>query len=199
MASVLKHVGKYGEKPCVVVFREVPNEPENCLIVQTGNLSAEQHDSLMTVVQSLEAQQANEISDVLHRRQFNDGSNMLSSLHYSKALQKVSVSQVSLTPTPAQSIPLADVNAEIRKISGGYTPAKTDEAHLLKEQNPAQPDTVPVTPVDSGDPKATAESLMMQAELMIEDAKSLQKEAKAKKAEAQKLLQGTDTVDDKTA
>ena len=36
--AILKHVGKYGEKPCVIVFREVPNEPESCLVVISEGL-----------------------------------------------------------------------------------------------------------------------------------------------------------------
>ena len=67
MANIMKHVGTHGQKPCVVVFREVPNEPDNCLIVETGTLEDQKHDDLMNVVQSLEAQESNNISEVLSR------------------------------------------------------------------------------------------------------------------------------------
>jgi len=100
MAQLMKHVGKFGEKPCIVVFRELPGEQDNCLIVQTDNLESRQHDDLMNVIQSSEAQQANDISEVLFRRQFTDGSNMLNTLHYGKKLQKVPVGLVQLTPAP---------------------------------------------------------------------------------------------------
>lgn len=196
MAQILKHVGKYGEKPCIVVFREVPNEPENCLIVLTGSLEPQQHDDLMSVVQSTEAQQAHEVSDVLNRRTFSDGNNMLSGLHFNKRLQKVSVSQVSLTPTPSQSVPLADVNAEIRKINGGYVPPKTDESHL-RQKEPVK--NVPVIDTNSDDPKALAESLLFQADLMLEDAKGLQEEAKAKKEEANRILSQYNSAQSKSA
>ena len=116
MADVMKHVGKIGEKPVVVVFREVPNEPDNALVVETGALEPDQHDALMNVVQSPEAQESNNISEVLHRRTFPDGSNMLTALHYAKKINKVPVNLVSLTPTPSQSVSLEEVNAEIRKI-----------------------------------------------------------------------------------
>ena len=65
MAEIMKHVGVYGGKPCVVVFREVPNEPENCLIVLSGGLEEVKHDDLMNVVSSAEGQGAREISEVL--------------------------------------------------------------------------------------------------------------------------------------
>jgi hypothetical protein len=201
MTQLMKHVGKYGEKPCVVIFRELPGEPEYCLIVRTDTLESRQHDDLMNVVQSPEAQQANEISEVLHRRQFTDGSNMLSGLHYSKKLQKVPVSHVSLTPTPSQSIGLDQVNAEINKINGGYVPPITDPASQQKrvtsadvveqqpvgspiDSDPAMANAASDDPVDTG---AIADSLLVQAQLMEADAKQLLAEADAKKAEAYRL------------
>jgi hypothetical protein len=116
MADIMKHVGVYGGKPCVVVFREVPNEPENCLIVLSDALEETKHDDLMNIVSSNEGQGARNISDVLGRRQYTTGEQVLNDLHFTKKLVKVPVSQVSLTPTPSQSVPLSEVNAEIRKI-----------------------------------------------------------------------------------
>ena len=135
--AVLKHVGKYGEKPCVVVFREVPNEPENCLIVETTSLEDQKHDELMNIVQSLEAQESNEISEVLSRRQFPDGSNVLNDLPFSKKLIKVSSSLVFLTPTPTDKIALADVNKEIKKLDEGTNPPLNTEVNpdtLMEQQ-----------------------------------------------------------------
>ena len=91
MADIMKHVGSVGDKPCVVVFREVPNEPDNCVVVETDGLDPQKHDDLMNVVQSLEAQESNNISEVLARRQFTDGTNMLNDLHFSKKLTKIGV------------------------------------------------------------------------------------------------------------
>lgn len=183
MATLMKHVGKFGEKPCVVVFRELPGESDYCLIVQTDNLDSRQHDDLMNVIQSAEAQTSHDISQVLHRRQFTDGSNMLSTLHYARKLQKVPVSHVALTPLPGQSVPLADVNVEIRKLEGGYVPPKNDEAHLTEGKTPA-----PVTEQSAASEETdVAKGLLLQAQLMEEDGNRLLEEAEAKKAEAYKL------------
>jgi len=182
MAQILKHVGKIGEKPCVVVFREVPNEPENCLIVESNSLSDQKHDDLMNIVQSAEAQESNNIADVLSRRQFSDGTNMLNDLHFSKKLQKVSVDMVFLTPTPSQKVSLKEVNVEINKLEGGYTPPKT-------EVDPVSVDTQPLTEsTEAAVPEASvAENLLVQAELLEQDAKALLQDADAKKSEAYKL------------
>lgn len=181
MSQVMKHVGKMGEKPCIVIFRELPGEPENCLIVSTGSLGDRHHDDMMSVIQSPEAQQSNNVSQVLDRRQFTDGENILSYLHYNKKLQKVPVSQINLTPTPSNSIPLAEVNAEIRKIEGGYTPPKTDGAHL--NNNPTTAPVVNESSDDAAQP-SEAQSLIFQAQLMKEDAERMVEEADAKLQQA---------------
>lgn len=204
MSTILKHIGKYGEKKCVVIMRRLEGDPESCLIVQPDGLSDRQHDDLMEVIQSAEAQNTNDVSQVLHRRQFSDGGIMLSVLHYGKKMQKVPVSQVSLTPLPNQSISLAEVNEAIDQIEGGFVPPKNDESHLRSEDIPRptlnEGTSVETDPslnaerIDSdistseGDsPEAIARNLLAQAELMAADAQSLKAEAQAKQAEAYKL------------
>lgn len=182
MAQITKHTGTYGGKPCVVVFRELPQEPENALIVLTGSLDEVQHDDLINVVNSAEAQEANDISHVLNRRQFTDGSNMLNGLHYSKKLTKVPVSQVSLTPAPGQSVPLADVNAEIRKLEFAGNP--NTMADVEDVSNTPDP-VVPTIQQDAA--QDAAQGLIMQAELMKEDGERLIADAEAKLEEAYQL------------
>jgi hypothetical protein len=176
--AVLKHVGKYGEKPCVVVFREVPNEPDNCLIVETGALDDQKHDDLMNIVQSLEAQESNEISEVLSRRQFTDGSNVLNDLHFTKKLVKVASNLVYLTPTPTDKIALSEVNNEIKKLNNESNPPMNTEVNpdvIMNEQK--------VETSDGG----MAEGLLAQAELIEGDAKAMMEDAAAKKAKAYEL------------
>ena len=189
--AIMKHVGSHGNKPCVVVFREVPNEPENCLIVETGNLGPQIHDDLMMAVQSAEAQESNDISQVLARKTFTDGSNMLNALHFSKYITKVPVNQVSLTPTPAQSVPLAEVNAEIRKIESRSDNTNTNPDRLATAETANV--NKPVEPVKTDAPDTSlveddaAKGLLLQSELMAEDAQRMIAEAEAKKEQAYQL------------
>jgi len=194
MATAMKHVGAVGDKPCVVLFREVPSEPDNCLVIKTGTLSDQHHDALMNVVQSAEAQEANDISEVLNRRQFPDGENMLTSLHQSQKIEKVAVSLVSLTPTPSTKVALAEVNAEIRKLSNNSNPPlKTEVDSSTLESDPilAQAEQAQVVAeanaAEAGDPEDAAAGLIMQATLLEEDAKILMTDAEAKRAEAYRL------------
>jgi hypothetical protein len=176
MADIMKHVGSYGDRPCVVVFREVPYEPENCLIVESNALPDNKHDDLMNVVSSLEGQEANDISQVLARRQFSDGANMLNDLHFSKKLQKVATDMVFLTPVPNQRISLSEVNVEINKLDTGSNPPLNTEidSTSLATPNPVEPEA----------DISVAEGLLVQAELMEQDAKGMLAEAESKKAEA---------------
>jgi len=135
MADIVKHVGIYGQKKCVVVFREVPNETDQCLIVLSDGLEGRMHDELMAIVEGIEAQTAKDLADVLNRRQFSDGSNMLTQLHYAKRLTKVGTDMVDLTPLPGQRVGLAQLNDELRKIDTGYVPPTNDlsnETELLE-------------------------------------------------------------------
>lgn len=201
MSTQMKHVGKVGEKPCVVLYREVPGEPEFALVVQTDNLPDAQHDALMNIVQSAEAQESNEISEVLDRRQFNDGSNMLQQLHFDKRIEKIRTNLIKLTPTPSTVIGLEEVNDEIRKIGNNSNPPlKTDPIqpadNALNESlsNPVVTESDPTlaqtnAPIVEGEvnESGVALNLLQQAALLEEDARALVSDAEAKKAEAYRL------------
>ena len=67
MATNHKHVGRIKNtgRRCLVVFRTLPNDAFNCLIIQTESLEPDYHDQLISVVDSAAAQSANEFSEVL--------------------------------------------------------------------------------------------------------------------------------------
>lgn len=183
MAEIMKHVGKYGGNPCVVVFREIPNEPENCLIVVSSTLDDRDHDDLMETVSSAEAQASGDVSQVMARRQMTNGEQLLNFLHFNKKLQKVPVSMVTLNPTPSQSVSLAEVNAEIKKITNDPVAPVTDPAHL-REDNPATSQVNPSEAPAEVPAENPAQGLLLQAELMEQDAENLLAESKAKRQEA---------------
>ena len=223
MADIVKHVGQYGQKRCVVVFREVPNEEDQCLIVMSDTLEGRMHDELMEVIEGPEAQSAKDLADVLNRRQFSDGSNMLTQLHYAKRLTKVATNMVDMTPLPGQRVGLAQLNEELRKIDGGYVPPTNDlnnESALLESarnkpwsertadeaaaynqsqtrnaadvaSEAAKDDGVSLNigedapaPAQAPVEPSAAQGLLIQAQMMKEDAERLLTEAKAKEQQA---------------
>lgn len=118
----IKHVGrmKANKRKVLIAYRTLPGESDSALVIQTENLMDNQHDSLMTLVESPAAQSSYEFAEVLARARFRDGSIMLSSLHATGRLIKVKTSDVELTPNSQTVISLDQLNqliAEQRGIS----------------------------------------------------------------------------------
>ena len=174
----MKHVGVYGEKPCIVVFRELPDDEQNALVILSDSLEGQFHDDIMSVVDSAEAQESNNISEVFFRRRLTDGENMLEALHTRQKLVKAPVNMVNLTPLPNQTVSLEDVNKELRQIENESNPP------LKTETEAARIDTGAPVVEDGSDPEAVANNLLSQATLLEEDAKALIEDAEAKRKQA---------------
>lgn len=109
---MIKHVGinKTLGTRYVIVFREVPNDPNNCLVVESDGLNALVQDNLMNAIESSECQTATHLGEALARKTFATGENMLQYLHLNGLMRKVSVEDVILTPTPGTRVSLKEVN-----------------------------------------------------------------------------------------
>jgi len=118
MAKFIKHVGQnLQSKKVVVLFREVPGEPENCLVVHTEKLPASYHDDLMRAVESNICQDQLDTHDFLFRQSFQDGTNMLNTLHQQGWIAKVPTKSILMRPTPGVEINLVDLNKELKQIT----------------------------------------------------------------------------------
>jgi hypothetical protein len=78
---MIKHVGRHNNRKVVIVYRQLPNEDHMALIAYSDALPRMVHDELMKCVESLVAQNAKDLADVLFRTVMADGDNILSSLH----------------------------------------------------------------------------------------------------------------------
>jgi hypothetical protein len=108
----LKHVGRVvgtGRK-CLVVYRTLPGDSSNCLIVPTEGLTDAQHDAIINLVNSTAGQDANEFAEVMARTNFPDGSIMLANLHVNGKLIKVPTGQIEMTPNTQMKILLSELN-----------------------------------------------------------------------------------------
>ncbi len=101
-----------------VAFRTIPGDPHSALVIGTNGLADSYHDSLMSLIESEGAQQANELADVLAVRKFPDGSNMLEWLHSRGSLTKVPTKLVLMTPDTKSSIQLDELNLLIADQKG---------------------------------------------------------------------------------
>jgi hypothetical protein len=118
----MKHVGKMKNNAArvAVVYRTLPGDPNSALVVGTNGLPDSYHDSLMSLIQAIEGQQANELAEILAVRKFPDGTNMLEFLHTRGHLKKVPTNLVLMTPNTQTTLQLDELNkniAEQRKVS----------------------------------------------------------------------------------
>ena len=133
----VKHVGHVGSGTKVlVVFRTLPGEPTNALVIPTAALKQTYHDELDSLVMKDESQQAFEFAKILNVRKFSDGSTMLPSLHAKGHLQKVPTSEVTMTPATTKDswIKLDELN----KIIADQRGVGIDELALTESGQPGK-------------------------------------------------------------
>ena len=132
-----RHVGKIKStsQRCLVVFRQVPDEPDNCLIIATDQLPDRYHADIINGVESVSAQNELEFATYAARTMMSTGENMLSWLHGQGRLQKMSTDDITMLPAPNQVISLTELNEHLANIKKENEPNKT--------VNPVPPVTVP--------------------------------------------------------
>ena len=111
----LKHVGRFiktGRK-CLVAYRTLPGESNNCLVIPTETLEDSHHDAIISLVESNAGQNAHEFAEVLARTPFPDGSFMLASLHTNGKLVKVPTDEIEMLPNFQTRIKLDELNVII--------------------------------------------------------------------------------------
>ena len=86
-----------GGAKVVIVYRTVPGEPDNCLVVGTKFLPDMYHNALMKAVESEGGQQSDELSDYLGRQTFPDGTNMLAMMHNDNYIKKFKTKDIMVT------------------------------------------------------------------------------------------------------
>lgn len=194
-----KHVGrvKTNRRKVVVAYRVVPGDPENCLVVQTENLNAEEHDSLIKLVESDAGQNAYEFAEAMARTRLPDGRIMLAAFHVTGKLNKIPADMVEMTPNNSTVINLKELN-EIIAQNQGVTVAdlaiKGPNGETLEPIDAPTTDT-PVDPVNmyanttvastASDGVLTDEALAAQ---LRSQADALFKEAKALREQAEELV-----------
>ena len=115
--SLTKHTGKTNNtgQRLLVVYREIPGDPQNALVVFTDQLPEKFHDDLLKNAEGLKAQETNNLFAYLFRCQFFDGTNILERLHQQGLLSKVDVDTVNVTPQKGVVKTLREINDHIRE------------------------------------------------------------------------------------
>lgn len=189
MANI-KHVGRIAttKRKVIVAYRVVPNDPENCIVVTTENLMADEHDALMKLVESDAGQQANELADAMARARLPDGRIMLAAFHATGKMIKINTSMVEMTPNMQTTISLKELNEMVAQQKGvsvadlAVKPANVNEAPKSAPVAAATPETFEA--FASNEQPLSDDAL---AAKYRSDADRLYKEAKRLREEAEKL------------
>ena len=180
MANI-KHVGQIinTQKKCIVVFRELPDDPTHCLLVDTDAAPDWMHDDLMKAVEAPGAQSSANFYEYAERTVFTDGTNMLQTLHSTGRLIKFPTDKVAMTPNNSVSVNLKELNDIIRDDTDGAPVVSPDDTQI----QPAARDLSDVPEIggqtdapvmEDGD---LAKSMIAQAESFLAEAESLKAQA----------------------
>jgi len=115
-----KHIGELADESkakVVIVYRTIPGEPNNCLVVGTKFLPDMYHNALMRAVESEGGQQSLELGEFLGRQSFPDGTNMLALLHDDNFIKKFATKDITVTfgNTADGKIALNKLNEQIAR------------------------------------------------------------------------------------
>jgi hypothetical protein len=188
--KTLKHVGKIkntGSK-VLVVFRTLPGESDMALVVQTSPLSDAYHNAIIDIVDSDQAQETNEFGEIMFIRSFPDGRPMLQALQADGRLQKVSTSNIIMTPTPNSEIVLAELNVLIAEQRN----CTVDDLYTFVKGAPAKSATEkPVAAEEAVKTQAAANEVLTDRDI----ARNYRSQADAMYKEAARLRKQADDLD----
>lgn len=143
MAQFIKHVGVNGsQKKIVVVFREVPNDPDSALVIPTDALPQLYHDDLIRAIESTNCQASMDPSEYLFRQAFHDGTNMLNTIHQRGWMVKVPTKSVAMTPRPGVTINLVDLNRELKQLGNEQAASGSTRSSDIATNVPTPPPRV---------------------------------------------------------
>lgn len=215
MARPLKHIGRINNTgvKVLVVFRTLPGESNMALVLPVTQLSDSYHDSIMTMVETEQCQEAYELGEMMFIRTFPDGRPMLQAMQADGRLQKVATDSVTMTPTTNDTVLLSNLNALIAEqkncaVDDLYTFVKGAPKSKAEVTQIEVKDLAPAVDTDVPAPiraqaatdavltdKDIAKSYRSQADAMYKEAARLRKEAEALDPVVKKTAKAKDTVD----
>ena len=127
--SFFKHVGTAnGSKKVIIVQRQLPGEDHMASVIYSEIIPSRFHDDIMKELESSAGQSANEFIDVLRRRYFSDGQNMLETLHAEGFIKKVAANAVVVKPNSKSAVRLDELNRMLGEIKQGKAAQQELEA-----------------------------------------------------------------------
>ena len=142
-----KHIGKLKDDGAnvAIIFRTVPEESDQCLVIGPKFLDDTSHNAFMKALESTEGQASFELGTYLNIVSFPDGTNMLAFLHQGNYIKKIPTKNIIVTMgsgTDGQ-VSLDELNKLIAKERG------------VKVEELAVADPTPKQPADASKKKTT--------------------------------------------
>ena len=172
-------------KRVVVVFRELPDDPTQCLVVDTEAVPDWMHDDSHNAVESPGAQATGNFYEYAERTVFTDGTNMLQTLHTTGRLMKTPTDNVKMTPNNSVSIGLTELNNIIREDTDKPVVSPPEDEVMMAGKDVMESAPAPA-PAASNDGLTDTDL----AKNMLAQAKGFETEAKSLKAQAYELAPG---------
>lgn len=211
MAQPLKHVGRLkntGAK-VLVVFRTLPGESNQSLVLPVAQLPDSYHDSIMNLVETEQAQESFEFGEIMFIRPFPDGRPMLQALQADGRLIKTPTDNVLMTPTANNTVLLSELNILIAEqnncsVDDLYTfvkgAPKVSENKIEEPVPLVDPDVPAQVRAQAKDDQALsdkdlARSYRSQADAMYKEAARLRKQADELDPPQKKTTKTKETVD----
>jgi len=183
-----KHVGQIvsTQQKVVVMFRQIPEDPEFCLVVDTDGLDENMHIDLMNEVEGPMAQQQVDFYKHADNHFFRDGSKILQRLHQSGKLIRIETSKIMMTPDNKTNILLDTLNKQLGALEAN---PNMDENQFNQQMNTStdavtigdevKPATVSKSNANDGvlDDFKLAKGFISQANGMETEAKRLREQA----------------------
>jgi hypothetical protein len=172
--SFFKHIGTAnGAKKVIIVQRELPGESHMAGVIYSEIIPSRFHDDIMKELESDAGQSSHEFKEVLERRMFSDGRNMLETLYSEGFVKKVASNNVIVRPNSKSAMRLDELNKMINDIRTGNV--ASDEMKAME----AEPSvSAPVAEAPAAAPAMDQMSMMME---MMKTMQSLQAEVAAMK------------------
>lgn len=191
MPQFIKHVGQVNAtgKKCVVVFREIPNEPSSCLVVETERLPQLYHDDLINAVEGESAQEDMDFYKYAARSTFHDGRGMLEAMHVSGWLKKYPTNEITMLPTREIKIRLDDLNRQLGQLNNE---GRTTSGDINGGSQVEEPANAPGTLSDAqiaNQMRSQAAYFRKEAERLYAEAESLDPQTTAKIPEVKPVEQ----------
>jgi hypothetical protein len=175
--SFFKHIGTAnGAKKVIIVQRELPGESHMAGVIYSEIIPSRFHDDIMKELESDAGQASHEFKEVLERRMFSDGRNMLETLYTEGFVKKVASNNVIVRPNSKSAMRLDELNKLLNDIRTGNV-ASDEMKAMAAEPSVSAP---VVEPVAAPETPATVDQMSMMMEMM-KTMKSLQAEVAAMK------------------